>query len=86
MADFSGAKGKGADAPKVGHALTGHPILNSRPLSHSASYDFDVPGDSIVKYNYANCDNGNEDGMRGAKPGNPAPDSHISTPQGKPSA
>lgn len=84
MDNFSGAIGAGMNAPKKDHALAGDPILNPRPFKRSADGDFDVAGDSIVKYNYANCDNGNEDGMSGAKPNGNAPDTVVSTPQGKP--
>lgn len=78
----SGAVGGGMNAPKKDHALAGN-VPAPRPFRKSGN-EFEVAGDSTVKYNYANCDNGNESGDGGAKAKGNAPDTTVSTPEGKP--
>lgn len=61
-----------------------YPTPATRPFAPG----FRVAADSTIGIltGGAGADNNYEDGNKGAKPGNPNPDAHVCTPEGKPSA
>lgn len=80
MANQDGAR----PAPGVKHVPGAYPTPATRPFQKDADGCFTVPGDSMIKYNYANTDNNNQDSNKRPKPQGNAPDSFIGQPEGKP--
>jgi len=64
-----------------------YPTPATRPFTRSADGCFPVKMDNmIVPTLYANEDNNNQDSAKRPRPQGNNPDSHVNTPEGKPSA